>query len=363
MAMTDWPSFRIPSVGGWTAAGPGVSSITLNANGDRCAFIIQCPKAGTLDKFEFQTNTVANNPDNGIRLSFQTVDLATGSADGTQDQFRDITGTISSATWQVPGLMTSDGTDTGSKRTVTAGELLACVVDFVTFVAADSFTVQVLATNATGSSRNQYTDSAATGTYTKDDLQLPILALKYNDGTYAEFDVPIWPISAVDAVATGTGSTPDERALKIVSLPQSMRMTGAWCVGDLDAACDLVLYDAASNVVDTISFDSDQRTNGSSGIYYAVWPAGPHTLSAATVYRVALKPTTASTVVLRTFVLPSNAYWGCMPGGSNLILSTRTDAGAWTDDDTRRPLIGLVMNGVESGHMFRHPGMSGGLNG
>lgn len=349
MAITDWCPFRVPINPPYDQNGGLVSSgITLNASGDRIGFVIQCPKAGTLDKFEWKTGSVGNNPDNGMRMSFQGVDPTTGFPDGTPDQYRDITGTFSANTWQVPGLMTSDGTDGGSKRTVAAGEYLACVIDFVSFVASDSIVVAVSSSPISSNCNSQFVADASSGTYAKSTSQQPNLALKYDDGTYGVFTFPCWPLLDVEVTAFNTASTPDERALKIVGFPQNVRTIGAWAFGDFDGDLDIVLYDAASSVVDTASLDKDLRGVTTPGLSFVTWPNGPHTLTANSVYRVAVKPTSATTLYVNVQRLPSNAYLPYLPGGTNFLYSTRTDAGAWTDDDTRRPLIGLTLDGVEA---------------
>jgi hypothetical protein len=66
------------------------------------------------------------------------------------------------------------------------------------------------------------------------------------------------------------------------------------------------------------------------------------------VYRLALKPTSATSIKLPTLVLPSSTYQQCLPGGSDFVSSTRTDAGAWSDDAASRPLMGLILDGVET---------------
>jgi hypothetical protein len=342
--MTTVPQFSIPSPG--TSGALTLTSVTLNASGDRLAFVIQCPKAGVLDQFEFRTAAVSNNPDNGIRLSFQTINLANGDPDGTQSQFRDITGALAANTWQVPGLMTSDGTDTGVKRTVVAGELLGCVVDFVTFVASDSFAISALL--QTPQYRNLYVDDGSAGSYTKSPTLTPLLALKYADGTYAEFTAQIWPVMAVTDTSFNSGSTPDERALRF-QLATAMRAVGVFVTGDFDNAVDLVLYDAADVVLDTISFDPENRLAANKGYIFAYFPAGPHTLTATTTYRLAVKPTSGSSITTGQLDLPSATYQQCIPGGAEWYLSTRTNAGAWTDTTTSRPEIGLIFDGVETG--------------
>jgi len=345
MAITTVPSFAVPAMWQMGTGGSSVSAVTLNASGDRIGFVVQCPKAGTLDKFECMVGTVGNNPDNGIRLSFQTVSLSTGDPDGTQSQYRDITGTLAANTWQVPGLMPSDGTDGGVKRTVAAGELLGCVVDFVSFVASDSFAVQVF--GVSGMYRNWYVDNASTGSYVKSSTSAPILALKYDDGTYAIFDIPIWPIVDSNQVTSFNSSTsPDERGLRF-QVGTSMRAVGYWFVVDGDNAFDVVLYDSGGSVLDTQSYDPDQRNAANTMYYVGYFPSGPHTLTASTTYRLILKPTTTSSITYWELELPSAAYQACIPGGVEWYATSRTDAGAWTDDQTRRPQMGLIFDGID----------------
>ncbi len=348
MAITDWPDFFLPPKPSMVNGGYGLGSDNLNETADKVGWVIQCPKSGTLDKFEFRMGNVGNNPDNGIKLSFQTVGAATGNPDGVVDQFRNITGALSANAWTVPGLMTSDGTDGGVKRTVTRGEYLACVIEFVSFVASDSFNVSHLTGHISAASNNMYMVGDLFGSgYSKSTNTTPIFALKYDDGTYAVFPIPFWPAIDWELTSYNSGSTPDERALKYTSFAQNVRTTGVWAAVDSDNAVEIVLYNAADGVVDTITLDSDFRVQNDNAMLVAPWPNGPHTLTAGAVYRVAVKPTTGSSITLGIHRLPSNAYLAALPGGSTMLLSTRTDAGAWSDDDTRRPLIGLNIDGIE----------------
>lgn len=325
----------------------GLTTTTLNASGDRIGYVIPVPKAGTLDWFEWRTGTVGNNPDNGMRTSFQTIDPATGFPDTTQDQFVDTTGTFSSNVWQVPsGVMTDDGTPGGVKRTVVAGEMLGCVIDFVGFVAGDSLGVARF--TLSGKIDNLYTADGSSGAYAKSTL-MPLLALKYADGTYAEFPLNVSPVSSAGFLGTpfNSGSTPDERALRF-QVPVSMRVRGCWLWVDIDAAADVILYDNADNVLTSISLDPDQRGGTSANLVYVTFPAQV-TLSASTVYRLALLPTTVTNVNLFAGDVNTAALMAAVAGGEELYLSTRTDAGAWTDTDTTRPLMGLILDGIDDG--------------
>lgn len=347
MAITTVPRFMVPSPWTFPSGGWGLATgANLNASGDRFAFVGLAPKAGVLHSFEFRVAFVTNQPDNGIRGSFQDVSATTGDPDGTQDHFRDYTGSLTANTWQTfPGAFTNDGTNGGTKRTVAQGEPLACVADFVSFTASDSWGPSVVS-GAASSMRNWYFDNGDTGSYVKGATNLPLMALKYDDGTYGEFDFQCWPILTVNTGNYGTGSTPDEKALRF-QVPVSMRCIGAWALGDFDADFDFVLYDSGSSVLTSISCDPEHRIATNAGINLVYFPSSI-TLSAATTYRLCVKPTTASTITIQEYTLPGAAYQACIPGGVEWYLSTRTDAGSWTDSTDHRPMIGLIFDGVDA---------------
>lgn len=326
-----------------TPGAPLQATYLLNASGDRLAFVFPVPKAGTLDWVEFRLSAVTNNPDNGLRVSFQTIDTGTSDPDGTQDQFRDLTGALS-AGWQVPaGPLTDDGTNGGVKRTVTAGEMLGCVIDFVSFVAGDSVTVAggLSGVQALG---NAYTDDGSAGSYTKSG-NYPALALKYADGTYACFDLPIWPLNTINSRTFNSGSTPDERGLHF-TLPVTGACSGGWVRIDVDAAADLVLYDSGNTVLASATITPARVTNsGLSTLVY--WD--PVTLSANQSYRLVVKPTSVSSVSLYDVDLSTAALQAGIPGGATWYSTSRTDGGAWTDTDTNRPWMGILLSQFDDG--------------
>lgn len=329
---SNTPSFDLPT--------------RMNASGDKMAFVLRVPKTGTLNKFICVLASVADNPDNGIRLSFQDVDAATGNPDGTQDQYRDITGTITAGA-QIPGVMTNDGTNGGTKRSVTVGDFVCCVIDFVSFTGSDSITVSYHATvDFSGASvRDAYMANAPSGSYNKLAYAIPQIALEYDDGSYALFDNGV-SVGIVETATFASNSTPDERALRF-KIPYGCRVIGAMAVLDVDAALDVVLYDASNNVLGSFSIDANNRAGTSAGWSIGYWTGGPVTLTADTEYRVSIKPTTTTSVGLQGRVFPSSAYLASNTMGAEWYLSTRTDAGAWSADQTRVPLISLFINGIE----------------
>lgn len=323
---------------------PTISTIILNGAADKCAVVFQVPKTGTLDWFEFLLAAVTNNPDNGLRLSFQTVDVATGLPDGTQDQFFDATGALS-AGWFVPSqVLTHDGSGGGTKRSVTRGELIACVIEFVSFVASDQVSVGLV-----GRARalNQpYVVDGSSGSYSIQSLLTPNFVLKYSDGTYGELPWPAMPVSAFNTRTFNSGSTPDERGL-LFQVPAPCRVSGAWLRGDFDGDFDLVLYDAADSVVASVSVDKDVRSaaNGQSSEHLF---SSSVTLTANVNYRLVVKPTSVTNLSFYDSTVPS-ALLGVIAGGSTWMGTSRTDAGAWTDANTIRPWIGPLFDGIDNG--------------
>ncbi len=336
---------------------------TMNASGEKFACIIRAPKAGTLDWFEYRMGTVVNAPDNGLRFSFQTVDLTTGFPDGTQDQFRDVTSGISSGAWMVPpGVMTDDGTGGGVKRTVTQDELFACVIDFVTFVAADDVRISSLDLSGTGHTATEGYCALNSGTWGKL-FDAGNLALKYSDGTYGILDTPWYPMSAITARTFNSGSTPDERGLRF-QVRSKRRLRRAWFRIDLDANADVVVYNAADGVLSTSSLDSDVRPGTSACHHIASFPDAP-TLEANTTYRVVVKPTSGSDIVVYDFDVNAAALMAAVEGGAEWYSTTRTNGGAWTDTNTNRMFCGLGFDGLDvvtAGGLLVHPGMGGGLS-
>lgn len=328
-----------------------LATTTLNAATEKFATIFRVPRTGTLDTCEFRIGTVTNNPDNGLRISFQTVDAA-GLPDGVQDQFRTIAGPFASASWVTPGLITSDGTDTGTKRSVTAGELIAVVIEFESFVALDSINIdRLVLSGSDGIGEAEYFSlEDITGAWVKitatTDAGLQALALKYATDGYVNIYEQVYPAETYLSTSYNSGSTPDERAMRF-QVPITCVCDGAWVRIDADGDVDIVLYDNADVVLATATIDASQRAQ-TLGMDFVVRWAGV-TLTANTTYRLSVRPSTVTSVTLYRFETEDNARMQAAPAGSQFYESSRTDAGAWTDTDNQRPFAGLHISQLDNG--------------
>jgi hypothetical protein len=348
MAIIDVPRYVLPPMGPFVLGSITYNTHAMTGSAHKVAMVVEIEEAGVLDWFEFRTSTVGNNPDNGLRLSFQNL-ASDGTPDGVQDQFVDITGTINSDTWQVPsGIMTDDGTGGGVPRTVARGDRIACVVEFVSFVASDSVQVSSLSIATSTTRLNQYVVHFTTA-WSAAQGSLPAVALKYSDGSYRTVSggTPSLPASALTTTTFNTGSTDDEIAMRF-QLPISKRVSGAWVRVDSDATYDVVLYNSVSGVLQTKTVASTHRASTGAGWALATFDT-PQELSANTTYRLSVKPTSGSNISVYDYSVASAARLDATEMGAEWYLSTRADAGAWSDVDTRVPFISLVIDGEDDG--------------
>ena len=343
----------VPIVG---AAG-SYSGLAMTLSTDKVAVIFRAPKAGDLEWFEFMLGTVTQAPASGLRCSFQTVDPTNGDPDGTVDQFANITAGIASNAWMTPpNRISSDGTGTGTRRTVTKGELVAAVVDWVSFGAGDSLNINTLTGVGPTVVGSPYVDRNTATAWTRSS-NYAVFALKYSDGTYAYVGASCWPIAAVHtSITLNTGTTPDEVGNKIThAFP--VRIVGARVMANTGAAgrdFDIVLYGADGTTPKTngtISVDADTTRIATSihvGEYF--FPAD-HDLTANEVVYLTFKPTTAGNTTAYEILIggaPTVAMMDSLPEGQTCFKITKVDNGAPSEVTTRRIMIAPIYAGFDN---------------
>jgi len=321
----------------------GDNDTDINASGEKIAQIVTIPKDGTLETVAFSLRAWTQCT-NGIRVSFQNLN-ASGQPDETQDEYRDIT--VGATGWFETGIISDDGTDVGTKRTVSAGDKIAIVFEFVTFDTGDAVGFRRSNNNPDNVSSPPYVYNKLP-TWSQADYSYRI-ALKYDDGTYAVFGNYIYPIDAAPTTTNfNNTSTPDERALAF-TVPVQVKCGGAWVLIDPDNACDVVLYDGdGSTVLGSESLGDGARVGGVIASAYVRW--APVILKPGTTYRLSMKPTSASNIGGYHFTVDSNALFACCEGGTSWVLSTQTDAGGWSETNTARPFAGLLLTHISDGH-------------
>ncbi len=310
-----------------------------DANGEYCAYIGKVPKTGTLTRFEFNLGAVANVVNNGIRCSFQDPNATTGVPDGGVDQSVTITAGAQIVGWVNPG-------DFDSTRAVTAGDYLCCVIENPSFTAGDSFAV-----GAYIYSSNQGLPYGLRVAGTKEGVTLPIIALRYNDGTYETLlGCETWPSKSIGSIAFQEDTSPDEAGLAFF-VDKAYTLYGVSFQVSPSAGVSTTyafnLYDSALLQTQTLDTDVGSATSGNK--YYSIPLATPLLLSPGTVYRATLAPvSTTSDMTMYYDSFESAAIMDALEFGSDWYMTTRVNGGAWTDynnssDGFRRPHISLKL--------------------
>jgi hypothetical protein len=345
------PSIRHADVDGFVT-----TDYLIDASGEKAAVIVRVPKTGTISKVVFRTGTVTSSET--LRVSLQTV--TSGEPSGTDY------GGSAAGTQATPASNTVYTVTLGTAATgATKGDVIAIVFEFDSAVGNLTF--------SSIASSGQYSGSEFTGfpysslytvSWANPNARTLSACLEYSDGSYENMGV--LPFSSIGSVSFNSSTTPDERALRF-NLPFPCRIIGYWFLGDLEASADIVLYEGTTAQL-TQSLDFNERGQpGGSQRYLNLFDSS-YNIIKDTVYYLALKPTTTTSVGLSRFTVETAAMMDCFNGGQNLYLGTRTDAGAWTDTTTERPFMGIIVDQFDdgvggAGGMIVHPGMSGGTRG
>ena len=133
------------------------------------------------------------------------------------------------------------------------------------------------------------------------------------------------------------------------------------------------LYDGGgawdTTVLQDFTWDSDNSASPGS-LRSALVSFDDATLDSLTfgnAYRLGLAPQEVSAnLAILVFTQGVASDWEGWPMGTQCLLSTRTDAGAWTDDALSRPIVDLILKDITEpagAGMLVHPGMAGGMRG
>lgn len=354
MTLITVPAQFVPDYQFWNgASASSFVSTLLDAATDKAAAVVEAPKAGTLGKVRLRFGAVpAINGASTIKVSFQGVDPATGNPDGVDVAFRLIAaGSVVANTSVLTGLITSDGTDGGTKLTVTRGQRFAIVVMYGTFTAGDQVNINNQFASGTRQSPNYYTYpvSDLTGTWGKG-TNFISLSVEYDDGSYAYWLGSVYPVAVSSTVTYNNTSNPDEIGVQF-QWPTPKKIGGAWLGIDADGDFEVVIYNGtAGTVLYTSDKDIRSGTVAQTGL---VRFTAEYEIAANTTYVLAIKPTTATSIILSFLdvaVVGEMDQLGA--GGQTWMYATAKDPTTksnFTTTTTRRPMIGLVFTAEDDG--------------
>jgi len=302
----------------------------IDAAGEKFAVIFKVPKTGTISKIGFMTGAVANSQT--LRVGLQTVDPATGDASGTAY------GGMTVGTQAAPAADTWYTVTLGTGASATVGDYVAAVIEFDATVGSVYFRV-------TNNTNDIFPYCGLYTTVWTKSVRVPLLGIEYSDGSY-EFNNCLAYNTNVGAYTINTGTTPDEVG-NYFSFPSPVTVSGVWVAVDLDGDGDIILYDNADTVLATTSLDKEMRGSTVRGNQY--YSFASVTLTKDTIYRLVIKPTTTTSLSIYYSGFPTVAAMDTFPYGQLMYQTTRTDAGAWTEDTTQRVMIAPLIIAFSDG--------------
>lgn len=322
-------------IDGHASYGVGLS---ITPSQTKIAFLLHAPRTGTIDSIEFKLGTVTTPAD--LLVSLQDIDLSTGSPDGVVDQFGVVpSASVVSQAWLTVGL-TLDGTPTSSKRSVVRGDWFAVVIGFSGATGTIAFKMSLTGVAWDFLENIQFFGSI----WTRPTPTLPCYVLHYTDGVYATTRAAACAPSNITAVSPTVNTTPDEYAIR-VQLPFTGLCAGAIVnLGFNSGAYNVVLY--APNGGTLMSVSGLKGSIVSVGVVFTQFTSIVALLPGVP-YRLAVVPTTTTAVKLTVYDVQNCGIHEAHPGGQDWYLSTRTNAGAWTDTTLQRPLIAPFLVDLE----------------
>lgn len=340
-------------------------SATLDASGDSLAFIFQHLTTGkTISSITVWCAAVGGTPP-AYTVRLETVTPGTPPVPS---------GTL--AATNTSGSITPVSANTALTATLTAsyaptdGEMLAIVINSASATGVNFATFRACC--PTGGS--WYLPAAivnTTGSYVAQS-QPPSVRITYSDGTYATTVLS----ATITNLTVDTGTTPDEVGNVIIPrVPMTVHGLGTFVrLQTTSADAELILYDDTSSQIAVITLDAQTQVMDNTSNQYRIHVSDglDHALTVGATYRVAFKPTTLGDTNIGEIrfadTIDRKVFLGVQDQVNQVPMldmykTSRSDAGSWTDDDSRIvgcwPLIKyFTMSGMKT-----HPGMGGGLNG
>lgn len=323
---------------------PSTTSDTLDNTADRLALVFIAPKDGNISTIDFALGSVGGASGNvTVDVRVETVDGTTGNPTGTLWAANtNATATVAfndDNTWKSVTLTSS--------ATVSRGDTVAIVLNPLVFTTVTNCQIMKFQDVTAGTTYG--TADLTGGGYTKAVATYSFIA-GYDDTTYEPI-YNVFPARVVTTTSFNSGSSPPVRGMKF-QVPFKCRVNGMWAwmaLASTSSDFDAKIYSSdGSTVLASHSFDATNSQSGTTSIITVLPFDDTVTLSVNTNYYLSIEPTSANNVTLYTGTLPSNAKMDAWPGGKNMFLSTLT-SGTWTDTDTERPFMGILLDGFDDG--------------
>lgn len=317
-----------------------LGTIILDANDEKAAFIVQAPKTGSIDRVLFRTAAVSIGDTVDVRVE-------TIGTDGFPS------GTLWAANTNASQIILASDDNVWFEVTLTAsasvtrGEIFAIVVSLPSIAVGNLQIARISGTQnfVKGFPLPHVYAAGAWGGGSGDGGA--VCGVRYSDGSYPNLNGVLTGTTA--STGFNNSSSPDERGNKI-TVPIDCKVVGCWVLRSAAANGDVTykLYDNAGSLAASKAFDGDILDRTSGGLYLLLFDTEV-TINAGDVVRITALPTTATNTDINTLTGVSSSHAAALPGAGNVVLTTRTDAGAWTDTVGSESTIGLLLSAGDDG--------------
>lgn len=308
------------------------TAVTIDAAGEKAAFIFQAPQTGSITGCMIRLNAVTTGGNFDFRL--ETVSGTDGNPTGI------LAGTNTNVTVAMSVAGAYEGTFT-SPYSATRGELLAVVI-----VCGSPGAVQVMSGRSSPSANFPYTSHYTTSWAKSSNNNVLCLAIEYS-GVYVKLG---WSsCSSTVTVNVNTGSVIDEYANRI-NFPFACRFVGFHSImtaGATGRDYQFTLYSSGGSNLASISPDPDiiQSIAAIRAVTYFV--STPVDLAANTDYYVALKPLTAGNITIVYQEYSTDYLKEATDFGEYFMYATRADSGAWSTNNGRILEVYPLISGID----------------
>lgn len=316
-----------------------VISATLDAGGEKLGCLFQAPKTGSIHKIGWRTRTVRTGATLDVRV--ETINASgqpSGTLWGTNTNASVVVGNGDDDTWFLTTL-TADAS-------VNRGDFVAVV-----FVNPSISPGDLDLAGINPPSRGHFPSFKTFSVSWVDGSGInPVLGIEYSDGTYSPIPY-MMPVKTIATPSIDSGTTPDEAGMKF-SLPFQARARGFWvsCSQPTDGDYTVRLYNAADSVIASLLVDTDKTSIKSEGAIFTGFFTATALIQKNRTYRLTILPATtfATDQTLSTIQVDTAAILDQFSGGQNFHYTQRTDGGSWSNDTTKRPLMGVICDQINA---------------
>ena len=349
----DYPQWLLPRPD--NGANQKATGHIINGASDIIEYALNVDASGTIESVHLETGTIVatGNIHVAIQRMGSSANGPDGHGDGTDVVFATQSITVSNTTHEF-GPLTDDGTASGTKMVVSAGDVIAVRIKRGT---SSSFNGPFLFINsgaAAVESMDQVpqltpnlfrsTNGGSTWSFTQG---MANCAIEYEDGSFVRQGMAcVEFFFQPDSFTIGLNTTPDEIGIRII--PEStIQVSGFTTLGD-NGEAECKVYDASDTVLTSVKTGFHGGSSGHSQKRTHFFPEHV-TLIGGEVYRLTLSYLSAAAGQgLAGYDVALNKRLASQPAGIECYRTERTDGGAWTDTTDQRLAIWFVVNGIDT---------------